>query len=154
MRAGSSYRAILGSLTALAPRHGFITEHYSPAGAAAAEHGRMYFSAENAGVIDAARETIAAWSTDGRLDRTREQLLLASLIQAADRVANTTGVYASFVKSWQPNALKPLELRPLRPVSGAGSSAGCTSFHGPALAHRLDAPEDQARRVHHREDGG
>ena len=52
----------------------------------------MYFTAENAAAIDAVRDTIAMWSGGGRLDRVGEQLLLASLIQAADRVANTTGV--------------------------------------------------------------
>lgn len=128
-----SYRAVLSTLASLEPRHGFVTEHYSPAGAAASKHGRMYFTAENAGMIDSAREAIARWAAAGRLGRTREQLLLASLIQGADRVANTTGVYASFVKSWQPNALKKLELRPLRPISSSGTSAGCTSFCGPAV---------------------
>ena len=138
-RSGLSYRAVLSRLHSLPRRHGFISEHYSPAGESAAVYGRMYFTAENAGAIDAARETIADWTAEGRLDRTGEQLLLASLIQGADRVANTTGVYASFVKSWQPNALKSLDLHPLRPISGAGATSGCTSFRGRAI--------DLARRV-------
>jgi adenine-specific DNA-methyltransferase len=129
----SSYRAVLSRLRSLPPRHGFISEHYAPDGESASKHGRMYFTPENAHAIDTVRETIADWTADGRLDRTSEQLLLASLIQGADRVANTTGVYASFVKSWQPNALKSLELRPLRPVPGVRGSSGCTSFRGPAV---------------------
>ena len=51
------------------------------------------------------------------------QLLLATLIQAADRVANTTGVYASFVKTWQPNATRRIRLKPLRPTVPPASSA-------------------------------
>ena len=51
-------------------------------------------------------------------------LLLAALIEGADRVANTAGVYAAYIKSWQPNALRPLELRPIVPMKGPrGSSA-------------------------------
>lgn len=98
----------------------------------------MYFTPQNARRIDAVRETILAWKTSKVVDRRREQLLLATLIEAADRVANTTGVYASFVKSWQPNAMRPVELRPLRPVS-ARSGRGSTAFLGPAveLARRV-----------------
>lgn len=121
-----AYRELLGELRDLPPVPGFITEHYTPAGEEGARHGRMYFTPENAGRIDAVRRRIARWREAGRIGRRREQLLIATLIEAADRVANTTGVYASFVKSWQPNALRELELRPLRPVprrKGVGPSS-------------------------------
>ncbi len=132
-RERASLRSVLRGLEALAPMHGFVTEHYSPAGAAARLHGRMYFTPENAGAIDAVRERIRAWEATGRVDSDRKQLLLATLIQAADRVANTTGVYASFVKSWQPNALRPMELRPVRPAPPPVAAArGCTAHRGPA----------------------
>lgn len=129
----ASLRAVLSDLARRPPLHGFISEHYSPAGAAASEHGRMYFTSENAGRIDAVRAGIEAGVAEGLLDREREQLLLATLLQATDRVANTTGVYASFVKSWQPNALRPLELRPVRPHPPPGpEAAGCTAHLGAA----------------------
>lgn len=130
---GVSQRRVLDLLAELPPVHGFISEHYSPAGEAARVHGRMYFTAENAGRIDAIRERISAWSRDGRIRPDQAQLLVADLLQAADRVANTTGVYASFVKSWQPNATRSLELRPLRPAAPPGPQArGCTAHLGPA----------------------
>lgn len=130
---GTSLRSVIRDLESRPPVHGFISEHYSPAGAAARLHGRMYFTSENAGAIDAVREGIESWASDGLLDLDQTQLLLASLIQAADRVANTTGVYASFVKSWQPNSLKPLEIRAVRPAMPPVPSArGCTAFRGPA----------------------
>jgi adenine-specific DNA-methyltransferase len=129
-----SQRKLLDALGSLSPIHGFVSEHYSPAGAAARKHGRMYFTPENAGSIDAIRERIGDWTASGSIGPEPAQLLLAGLIQAADRVANTTGVYASFVKSWQPNALRTLELRPLRPAPPPGSSArGCTAHLGPAV---------------------
>ena len=59
----------------------------------------------------------------GRIDDDLFHLLLAALIEAADRVANTTGVYASFVKSWQPNARRRLRLRAPEIVRGNGCHA-------------------------------
>ncbi|MDT8435398.1 MAG: DNA adenine methylase [Gemmatimonadota bacterium] len=132
-RLAGGVREALALLAASPPEHGFVTEHYSPAGAAAAAHGRMYFTPENAGRIDAIRERIDAWSEAGEISDEGCQYLLAVLIRAADRVANTTGVYASFVKTWQPNALRPLELRPIRPAEpGSPSASGCTAFQGRA----------------------
>ncbi len=51
---------------------------------------------------------------------------------AAGRVANTTGVYASFVKTMQPNAPRPLELRPIEPTRRRKGAGACSAFRGPA----------------------
>jgi adenine-specific DNA-methyltransferase len=56
-------------------------------------------------------------------------VLLAALLEGADRVANTAGVYAAFIKSWQPNARRALTIVPELPVKGARGST----------AHRIDA---------------
>jgi adenine-specific DNA-methyltransferase len=127
-----AYTRLLTHLSGLPPRHGFISEHYSPAGRSGARHGRMYFTPGNAGAIDAVREQIAAWSREKRLDPARSQFLIATLVEAADRVANTTGVYASFVKSWQPNARRELELRPLTPTSRRNGGRPSTAYLGEA----------------------
>jgi len=128
-----SYKAVLRILESLPPRPGFVTEHYTPAGEDGRAHGRMYFTPENGASIDAVRETVAEWSDFGLIDGPGEQLLLATLIQAADRVANTTGVYASFVKTWQPNATRGIRLRPIRPtVPSHPTALGCSAFRGPA----------------------
>jgi adenine-specific DNA-methyltransferase len=120
---GPRLRNVLAYLNSLTPCPGFMHEHYSPAGAAGAEHGRMYFTPANAARIDAVRLRIEEWSRSGRIDADARDTLLAALIEAADRVANTTGVYAAFVKSWQPNSLRPLELRQAPHVSGNGCTA-------------------------------
>ena len=128
-----SYAAVLRVLETLPPGPGFVTEHYTPAGEDGREHGRMYFTPENGAAIDTMRERIADWRRADLIDLAGEQLLLATLIQAADRVANTTGVYASFVKTWQPNATKQICLRPVRPtVPPAPSARGCSAFRGRA----------------------
>ncbi|WP_420633566.1 DNA adenine methylase [Candidatus Palauibacter sp.] len=118
--------------------HGFVSEHYTLHGAAGRAHGRMYFSRENGRKIDGVRERIERWTGESRIGRTEAQLLIATLIEAADRVANTTGVYASFVKTMQPNARRPLELRPIEPTPRANGAAACRAFRGPA-ARLLEA---------------
>jgi adenine-specific DNA-methyltransferase len=130
-RRSMSYAAVLRVLESLPPEPGFVTEHYTPAGEDGSEHGRMYFTPENGAAIDTMRERVAEWRSGGLLNPAGEQLLLATLIQAADRVANTTGVYASFVKTWQPNATRQIRLKPLRPtIPPTPSALGCSAFRG------------------------
>jgi adenine-specific DNA-methyltransferase len=115
----------LDALNRLPGEPGLIHEHYSPAGA----DGRMYFTPENAARIDAIRYQLESWRTAGEVDADGYHVLLAALIEAADRVANTTGVYAAFVKSWQPNARRALQLRPVSLIAGNG----CTAARNDAL---------------------
>jgi adenine-specific DNA-methyltransferase len=110
-------------LSALPPKAAFVTNHFSPAG------DRMYFTAENAGRIDAAREELGRWLDAGAVDEDTYYILLAAIIEGADRVANTAGVYASFMKRWQPNSRRRFEVKPEKPAPGR---AGAT-------AHLLDA---------------
>ena len=131
---GRELRHALAWLNRLPAEAGFIHEHYSPDGAAGAVHGRMYFTPENAARIDHVRDRIEEWRRAGAIDHDAYHTLLAALIEGADRVANTTGVYAAFVKSWQPNALRPLQLRTERLVRGNG----CTA----ARADAIDAIRD------------
>jgi adenine-specific DNA-methyltransferase len=117
-------------LVSLSPREGFISRHFSPAGGNESE-GRMYFTPTNAGKIDAAREELETWRGAGKVGDDSYYLLLAAIIEGADRVANTAGVYASYMKRWQPNARRAFELVPEIPVKGAQ----------PAQAHLMDATD-------------
>jgi adenine-specific DNA-methyltransferase len=120
---GTSLRDVLHLLNGLPAKPHFIHEHYSPAGAAGNRHGRMYFTPDNAARLDAIRGRIHEWHGGGVIDDDGYYALVAALVEAADRVANTTGVYAAFVKSWQPNAVRPLQLRAPAHVEGNGCSA-------------------------------
>src|SRR6476619_2967997 len=102
-------------LSHVAPRESFISEHFSPSG----NEGRMYFTPENASLIDAAREELEAWRASRRISDDSYYLLLAAIIEGADRVANTAGVYASYMKRWQPNARRKFRIQPELPVRGA-----------------------------------
>jgi adenine-specific DNA-methyltransferase len=131
--APAGYSSRLATLAALPGTAGFLSDHYTLAGAAGREHGRMYFSEENGRRIDAVRDRITEWETSGEIDPLETTLLVATLIEAADRVANTTGVYASFVKTLQPNARRDLDLRPLELTAPPNGAAGSTAFHGKAV---------------------
>jgi adenine-specific DNA-methyltransferase len=86
------------------PIDGFLSRHFAPAG------GRMYFTEENARRIDAARTTLHQWRLDRLIGDDAYYVLLAAVIEGADRVANTAGVYAAYIKRWQPNALRPFAI--------------------------------------------
>lgn len=107
-------------LSALAPVEGFISAHFSP-NAIATRRGesRMYFTPENAGRIDAARQRLEEWRVSREIDEDTYYVLLAAIIEGADRVANTAGVYASYMKRWQPNAQRQFEVSAEKPVKGA-----------------------------------
>jgi adenine-specific DNA-methyltransferase len=115
---------LLAELGRLPPRQGYVHEQY----------GGRYFTPENAARIDAVREGIEELSAGGRCTPQERYLLLASLLFAADKAANTVGQYDAYLKHLDPgrpathqgpqarqredgphlvdsNALKPLELR-------------------------------------------
>jgi adenine-specific DNA-methyltransferase len=116
-------------LNRLEPAPGFLHEHFTPAGAEGERHERMYFTPTNAARIDAVRTTLEEWRRSSLIDDDAYYILLAATIEGADRVANTAGVYAACIKSWQPNARRAFHLRLPRltprptPAPGGGSQA-------------------------------
>lgn len=101
----ASVQAVADHLSrGIEPIDGFLSRHFAPAG------GRMYFTDANARRIDAARTTLHQWRLDSLIDDDAYYVLLAAVIEGADRVANTAGVYAAYIKRWQPNALRPFAI--------------------------------------------
>jgi adenine-specific DNA-methyltransferase len=111
------------ALSDLKPTAGFLSRHFSPGAVDAKESTRMYFTPENVGRIDAAREELEWWRRAGEIDEDTYYVLLAAIIEGADRVANTAGVYASYMKRWQANAKRRFEIVPEKPVTGEPASA-------------------------------
>ena len=98
--------SLLGILNQMEGVKGFIYQHYSLGG-----HGeRQYFSDTNAMKIDGVRQTIEHWREEGRIDEDQYFFLLASLIESADKVANTASVYGAYLKHLKRSALKPFVL--------------------------------------------
>jgi len=125
-RGGGALHAVAEYLAKwIDPEPGFITRHFAPEG------GRMYFTSENAARIDAVRSRLHAWRSEGLVGDDAYFVLLAGLLEGADRVANTAGVYAAYIKSWQPNARRPLDLLVTAPARGA---RGSTAHQGDATA--------------------
>ena len=108
---GVSNKGIQGVLEILnnpdLQEEGFAFANYAPSG----EYGRQYFSDVNARRIDATRDMIEQWKTDGRLTQQEYDILVFALVDAADFLANISGTYGAYLKIWRSMALKPLILK-------------------------------------------
>ncbi|ATA67976.1 DNA adenine methylase [Capnocytophaga cynodegmi] len=87
---------------------GFIFEEYSENGRA----NRQYFKSENGKRIDAIRQKIESWKNNNEISNELYFFLLASLLESADKVANTASVYGAFLKHIKKSAQKDLHIEP------------------------------------------
>ncbi|MBA4684964.1 MAG: DNA adenine methylase [Planctomycetes bacterium] len=112
---------IIDHLNALPGKDGWFTETYC--------RKSRYFTPENGARIEAIREEIEKLDPDEEL----KCVLLAELMEAADRVDSTVGVQMAYLKKWSKRSLQPLRLRTpqLLPKSPLGK----------AQAHCLEAQE-------------
>lgn len=109
---------VLRHLTQLAGERGPFYEAYCRGG----ESGRMYYSEENGLRIQAIRDRIELWSKEGLISAREQAWLIACLIEAADRVANTASVYGAYLKHVKRSARRPLRLVALRPIGSTHPS--------------------------------
>lgn len=98
----------LSFLNNLKESEGFVFQNYSENG----KEGRLYFSAENGKKIDAIRQQIEIWKSTKEITEDDYYFLLASLIESADKVANTASVYGAYLKKIKKSAQKELILKP------------------------------------------
>lgn len=127
-------RRVLAHLERLAPVAGPFYETYCEGGDA----GRNYFSRENGQRLEAIRGAIEAWRAEGLLSDSERYVLLASVIETMDQLANTASVYGAFLKHVKKTALAPLVLRLPRLLKGFGPHRACQS-DGNALVKALAA---------------
>lgn len=73
---------------------------------------RQYFSDENGKKIDAIRLKIQEWKEKSKITTDQYYFLLASLLESADKVANTASVYGAFLKQLKKSAQKTMILEP------------------------------------------
>ncbi|MDR0666957.1 MAG: DNA adenine methylase [Campylobacteraceae bacterium] len=101
--------ALLQELNALPPQeNGFIYKNYCMGSGSE----RQYFSDENGKKIDAMRIAINDWLKIGKIDNDTYYFLLCSLLESADKVANTASVYGAFLKHLKPSAKKYINILP------------------------------------------
>ncbi|MEZ4857314.1 MAG: DNA adenine methylase [Flavobacteriaceae bacterium] len=98
----------LETLNNLQGEKGFVFETYSQGGS----HGRNYFISENGQKIDAIRSQIEIWKKNSIINEDEYFFLLASLLESADKVANTASVYGAYLKHTKKSAAKSLVLEP------------------------------------------
>lgn len=98
----------------LPPQNGLLFNQFSVGGDAQ----RNYLSPENSSRVDAILGQLRDWRKSGRLSESELWILLASCIDAVDRVANISGTYGAYLKKMQGSALRPLELRAPALVNG------------------------------------
>ncbi|MDO4228537.1 MAG: DNA adenine methylase [Capnocytophaga sp.] len=95
-------------LNALQGEKGFVFNEYSEGGVAE----RQYFTSENGKKIDAIRRQIEQWKTQEKISENLYYFLLASLLESADKVANTASVYGAFLKHIKKSAQKTIWVEP------------------------------------------
>jgi adenine-specific DNA-methyltransferase len=96
------------TLNKLKGKNGFIFQNYAQGGS----EDRMYFTEGNGQKIDAIRQQIEAWKTSGEITEDGYYFLLASLLESADKVANTASVYGAYLKKIKKSAANELVLKP------------------------------------------
>lgn len=102
------YEDFLIELNALKGIKGFIFQQYSEGGKA----GRNYFTSENGQKIDAVRLQIETWKETLQISEDQYFFLLTSLLESADKVANTASVYGAYLKHIKASAAKNLIIKP------------------------------------------
>ena len=102
------YENLVNELNSVEEKVGFISEEYSENG----KSERLYFSEENGKKIDAVRQVIEEWKIAGKITEDQYYFLLCSLLEAADKIANTASVYGAFLKQIKKSAQKKLEIVP------------------------------------------
>jgi len=105
------YQELIDYLNGLAGKHGWFSENYGghPNGGKAIQlDGRkkpwQYHATRR---LDAIRDAIETLN----LDEIEKSVALTSLILALDKVDNTIGHYASYLKGWSPRSYNPLKLK-------------------------------------------
>ncbi|MBF6643948.1 MULTISPECIES: DNA adenine methylase [Chryseobacterium] len=95
----------------------FIFNEYSEKGSA----GRLYFSANNGRKIDAIRTRLTQLLQTDSINEELFNLLLATLLLAADKVANTASVYCAYLKMLKNSATAELKLIPIKRSQNSGN---------------------------------
>lgn len=96
------YQAAIDYLNRLPPVKGWVTHNLCPRDDAVYDpsRDRLFFKRRNGMRIDAIRQQIATWQTQGAIDSVEMSALLAPLLYSASFVSNTSGVFKSFHQGW------------------------------------------------------
>ena len=91
-------------------RHGWFVDEYALR--------RKFFTVENARRIQRCWQLITGWHKEKLTTDKEHSVLIASLIDSVDKVANTAGTYYAYLKTFSRKAIKPFTYRLLPPTTG------------------------------------
>lgn len=128
---------VLSHLSQLCGKTGEFHATYCEGGQA----GRLYFSEENGLRIQAIRDQIEHWHSEGLINERENAWLVACLIEGADQAANTASVYGAYLKRVKTKAQKPLQLYALDPVPSTNLESEHKAFceDGETLLRQLSS---------------
>jgi adenine-specific DNA-methyltransferase len=134
-------------INSMRPSDGWFVEEYAKK--------RQYFTIHNARKIQTCRQCIRKWAHNGWLNYDEHAVLLASLINSMDRVANTAGTYYAFLKKWYKKALRDFRFDIIPPVYSKSKNF-CFHESAKSLVKRkhfnilyLDPPYNQRSYAHY-----
>lgn len=109
----SPYDQVLEYLNSIKGTKGFIYKNYTEEGTTEfeSEYIRKFFIGENGKKIDAIRVLTEKWRKNKLINDHEYFVLLATLIESVPFYANISGVYAAFLKQYDPRSIKPLQLK-------------------------------------------
>jgi adenine-specific DNA-methyltransferase len=87
----------------------------------------MYFSIENAIIIDFIRFKIDEWFLNKLINNNEKTFLIASLIESISKVSNIAGVYGAYLKKWDNRAIKRMKFVPITNVESSKPSINYNS---------------------------
>lgn len=102
-----NFENLIKQLNNLKGIKGFVFDEYSEGG----KSGRNYFTSENGQQIDAVRIQIEKWKNTSEISENQYYFLLASLLESADKIANTASVYSAYLKKIKPSAAKTIVIK-------------------------------------------
>lgn len=113
LQTNNAVKLIIQYLNDLPGVDGFIYQNYCSGGTKGQEFQRQYFSDANGRRCDHIRQTIEEWKTQQHITEDEYFYLLACLLEAIDKYANTASVYGAFLKKLKKSAARDMELKAL-----------------------------------------
>jgi len=115
---------LINELNKLDGDEGIVYKNFSPN-----KHcERMFFTPENAKLIDAMRKQLYMWLFYNEINQKEHDFLLASLLVSLDKVSNTSCVYGAYLKEFKKSAKKKLIIVPIHTRTEQHSSGNCATM--------------------------
>ena len=113
---------LINELNKLDGDEGIVYKNFSPN-----KHcERMFFTPENAKLIDAMRKQLYMWLFYNEINQKEHDFLLASLLVSLDKVSNTSCVYGAYLKQFKKSAQKKLRMVPIHTRTENNENNGAT----------------------------